>query len=365
MEYRMRVPYVDLGKQNTVLNAELSEAVSRVLRRGDFILGHAVQEFESRMASYLGVRHVVGVSSGTAALVLALRALGIGPGDEVLTVSHSFLATATAVCLSGATPVFLDIDPRSMLLDPARIAEAVTPRTRALVAVHLNGFACDMQLVSQACLDKDIHLVEDCAQAIGTSYRGRRVGSFGTGCFSLHPLKVLSACGDAGFISTDNEDFAVRLREMRNLGLKDRDHACWLSGNDRLDTLQAAILCVKMNYLDPWIEARTRHAQAYLDALDGLVTLPPESADCGPNWNTFVVRHPERDRLYHGMRARGVDVKIHYPIAIHQQGVFAGYPHRPLPVTEATVASILSLPVSPELTDEQRDFTIAALRGLL
>jgi dTDP-4-amino-4,6-dideoxygalactose transaminase len=364
----MRVPYVDLGRQNAALEPEILEAVACVLRRGDFILGREVHSFESRVASLLGVRHVVGVANGTDALVLALRGLDIGPGHEVITVSHSFLATATAIVLAGATPVFVDVDPETMLLDPARVEAAIGPRTRALLPVHLNGFACDMDGIVELCRAHRLALVEDCAQALGTRWRGQAVGSFGVGCFSLHPLKVLSACGDAGFLSTNDDALAARLRELRNLGLRDRDNCAWVSGNHRLDTLQAAILEVKLNRLPLWLEARAAHARAYREALQGFVELPPESPRCQPNNGVFVVRHDERDLLLARLRESGIDAKVHYPLAIHQQPPFAGFATCPLPATEATVRRILSLPVSPELDETQRGLVVEelqrAVRGL-
>jgi dTDP-4-amino-4,6-dideoxygalactose transaminase len=358
----MRVPYVDLVRQNASLEAEILEAVARVLRRGDLILGREVSSLESRLAQLLGVPYVVGVSSGTDALVLALRGLGIGPGDEVVTVSHSFLATAAAIVLAGATPVFVDIDPATMLMDPRALEAALTPRTRGVLPVHLNGFACPMDEILAFCRPRGLALVEDCAQALGTRYRERSVGSFGVGCFSLHPLKVLSACGDAGFVTTDDARLAGRLRELRNLGLRDRDHCAHVSGNHRLDTLQAAILEVKLSRLAEWLEARAAHARAYREALGDLLELPPQHPDCRPNDGVFVVRHDARDRLCRILRERGIDVKIHYPLAVHQQAPFAAYARRPLPATEDTVRRIFSLPVSAELSAVERDVVIGEVR---
>jgi dTDP-4-amino-4,6-dideoxygalactose transaminase len=358
----MRVPYVDLGRQNASLEPEILEAVARVLRRGDFILGREVSSLEGRLARMLDVPHVVGVSSGTDALVLALRGLGIGPGDEVITVSHSFLATAAAIVLAGATPVFVDVDPATMLMDPGALEAALSPRTRCVLPVHLGGFACTMDEILAFCRARGLALVEDCAQALGTRYRERAVGSFGVGCFSLHPLKVLSACGDAGFVTTDAPGLADRLRELRNLGLRDRDHCAEVSGNHRLDTLQAAILEVKLDRLAGWIRTRGEHAHAYREALRGLLELPPERPECRPNHGVFVVRHDARDRLCRTLRERGIDVKIHYPLAIHQQPPFAAYARHPLPATEETVRRIFSLPVSAELSVAERETVIAEVR---
>lgn len=359
---RERIAYVDLARQNAPLAAELLAAVSRVLAHGRFILGPEVAELEARLSERLGVQHVVGVANGTDALVLALRALGIGPGDEVITVSHSFVATALAVRLAGATPVFVDVDDRTMLLDPSLLATALTPRTRAVMPVHLNGLPCAMDPIARFCRDHELHLVEDCAQALGARHAGRPVGTWGVGCFSLHPLKPLAACGDAGFVATGDDALAERLRRLRNLGLVDRDHCELVGTNSRLDTLQAALLLVKEPHLDAWIEARRERAGRYRRALAGRLTLPPEEAagDVATH-SAFVVRHPSRDRLREALAERGVDARAHYPLAIHQQPAFADLPAAELPVTERVVASILSLPISPELGLDEQDRVIEAV----
>jgi len=356
------IPYVDLAAQHAPLKERILEAVARVLDHGHFILGPEVAELEARLAARLGVPHVIGVANGTDALVLALKARGVGPGDEVLTVSHSFVATASAICLAGARPVFVDVDARSMQIDPDGLDAALTRRTRAVVPVHLNGSPCDLGRVADFCRRHGLALVEDCAQALGVRAAGETVGTRDLGCFSLHPLKALSACGDAGFVAARSADDAARLRRLRNLGLADRDHCAEVSGNHRLDTLQAAILLVKLEHLDAWIAARRRHAAAYRDAFAGRLTLPPEEAEGDfAIYSAFVVRHRRRDRLAELLAARGVDAKAHYPLAIHQQAAFAGFPHRPLPVTEKVVDEILSLPVSAELTEAGRERVIAAV----
>jgi dTDP-4-amino-4,6-dideoxygalactose transaminase len=361
----VRIPYVDLAKQNQRLEPEILPAVSAIIRRGDFILGEAVAALEQELAAMLGVPHVVGVSNGTDALVLALHAAGIGQGDEVVIPSHSFVATASAVALAGAVPVFVDVDAATMLIDPKKIEAAITDRTRALIPVHLNGHACAMDPIVALCRAHGLTLIEDCAQAIGTRYRGRHVGTFGVGCFSMHPLKALAACGDAGFIATADDRLASTFRELRNLGLRDRDHCALVSGNHRLDTMQAAILSVKLRHFPEYLAARRHHAQRYAEALHGMVTLPPEDPDSQDNHSVFVIRHPKRDLLYAVLRDRGIDVKIHYPLAIHQQDPFAGFLREPLPATEATVATILSLPVSPELSEDERETVIAEIRSVI
>ena len=340
----MKVPYVDLAGQHQALRGELLDAVGRVLDHGQFILGPEVEALETQLSAYLGAEQVVSVSSGSDALLLALRLCEIGEGDEVITVSHSFVATASAIMLAGATPVFVDIDESSMVMDPAKLEAARTPRTRAVLPVHLNGTLCDMASIQAFCERHGLALIEDAAQALGACISGRFAGTFGIGAFSLHPLKVLGACGDAGFVALRNDDAASKLRRMRNVGLRDRDHCEIVAGNSRLDALQAAILKVKLQHLDDWLTVRRGHADAYREALDGRVLLPPEGS-----YSAFVIRHPDRDALLAALRQRGIDAKVHYPLAIHQQPAFAHLPRPPLPVTERVVGEIVSLPVSAEL----------------
>lgn len=362
------IPYIDLPAQHRPIEDELVAALRRVLAHGQFILGPEVAELERRLAERLGVAHVITVGNGTDALVLALRLRGIGPGDEVVVPSHSFVATASAVCLVGATPVFADVDGSSMLMTAATIEAAFTSRVKAVIPVHLNGFACELDSIAQLCERRGVALIEDCAQAIGARYRGRSVGAHEIGCFSLHPLKVLSALGDGGFITVASGADAARLRLMRNIGLRDRDHCELVSGNSRLDTVQAAFLLVKLDHLDTWIAARRAHAAAYTAALADYVQLPPSARHIEPVWSAFVIRHPRRDALAARLREWGVDVKSHYPLAIHQQAAFAGQNRAPLPMTERVVSEILSLPVTPELNAEDRtrviDAVIAAVKEL-
>jgi dTDP-3-amino-3,4,6-trideoxy-alpha-D-glucose transaminase len=360
----MRVPYVDLPGQHAPLEEEILEAVRRVLRHGGFILGPEVETLEEMLAERLGVARVVGVASGTDALTLALRLRGIGEGDEVLVPSHSFLASAHAVRLVGAEPVFVDIESRRMLMDPARLEAALTPATRAVMPVHLGGHPCDMDAITTFTRAHGLELVEDCAQAIGTRWRGRSVGDFGLGCFSLHPLKTLSAAGDAGFITVHDEDEDRRLRLMRNFGLLDRDHTAFVTDHSRLDTLQAAILLVKLRRLDGYLAARKAHAAAYSGALAGAYRVIPVPEEAEPSWSTYVVRHPERDRILEALRERGFDVKVHYPVPIHRQEPYLDEERWTLPETNQGVAEMMSLPVTPELADHDREALIAALLEL-
>jgi dTDP-4-amino-4,6-dideoxygalactose transaminase len=355
------VPYVDLVKQNAAFRPQILEAVDRVLRHGHFINGPEVGDFERELASTLGVEHVVGVGSGTAALTLAMRALGIGPGDEVMTVAHSYVATATSILLVGATPVFIDVDPDTALVDPKLLPSKLTPRTKAVMPVHLGGVACDMEPIERFCNEHELHLLEDCAQAIGATYRGRSVGSFGTGCFSLHPLKTLAACGDGGFITTADENLAELLRRLRSLGHRDRDRVDWPSENARLDTLQAAILKVKLPHLNDWTAARQRHGAAYREALHPYFELTAVTESCEPSFTAFVIRHGARDDLIGHLAERGFDARVHYPIPIHKQRALESIGSVTLPHTESLVRRIVSLPISPELDPSNRDALIDTL----
>ncbi len=358
----LKVPYVDLVAHNAPFREEMLAAVARVLEHGQFILGPEVTEFERRMAVFAGARHVVSCSSGTSALTLAFRALEIGEGDEVLTVSHSFVATATSIRLVGATPVFVDIDARTGLMDVDALEQGVSPRTKAVLVVHLGGIPCDMRRISDFCATHDLRLVEDCAQAIGARFEGRHVGNFGIGCFSLHPLKTLSACGDAGFLTTADEEMAALLRRMRNIGLKSRDLLLEVGENARMDTLQAALLLTKLPALATWIAQRNAHAAAYREALrDGVQHFTPcEGAQ--PAYSCYAIRVRERDKVLSRLQRSGVDAKIHYPKPIHQHPPFAMPGQRnALPVTERVVGEILSLPVTPEMTEAQRAHVISAL----
>jgi len=258
----------------------------------------------------------------------------------------------------------VDIEPGRMLMDPARLEEALTPRTRAVMPVHLGGHPCDMDAIGAFVEEHGLDLVEDCAQAIGTRWRGRSVGDFGMGCFSLHPLKTLSAPGDAGFITVHHEEEVERLRLTRNFGLLDRDHTAFVSDHSRLDTVHAAMLLVKLRHLDAWIEARRAHAAAYTAALRGSYRLIDVPGEAEPTWSTYVVRHPERDRILEALRTRGFDVKIHYPVPIHRQAPYAETGPWDLPETERGVAEMMSLPVTPELSEEGRAALIDALLEL-
>jgi dTDP-4-amino-4,6-dideoxygalactose transaminase len=362
-----RVPYVDIAGAHAALRGELLAAVAAVIDSGSFILGEEVAEFERRFAALCGTRFAVGVGSGTDALVLALRALEIGPGDEVVTAPNSFVASASAIALCGARPIFADVGD-DYNLDPRAVARAITPRTKALLPVHLTGNPADMTALCEVADRAGVAIVEDCAQAVTAEHRGKRVGSFGAlGCFSLHPLKTLSACGDAGIVTTDDPGLAQRIRVLRNIGLRSRDDCVEWSGNSRLDTLQAAILLVKLRYLDAWTEQRRANARAYREGLRGCphVVVPPERIGDRAVYHTFVVQAESRDALRTFLDGLGVGTQVHYPTPIHLTGAARNLGCRlgDFPVAERQAGRILSLPVHHLLGDEQIAYVCDAIRA--
>lgn len=362
----MRIPYVNLAAQHAPLKAALLEAAARVLDHGQFILGGEVGVFEARFAELCRVRHAVAVNSGTDALILALRALGVGAGDEVITAPNSFVASAACIRLAGARPVFADVGDDGNL-DPARVEGALTPRTKAVLPVHLTGRPADMDPILDIARRRGLHVVEDCAQAVLAEYRGRRVGSLGTvGCFSLHPLKTLNACGDAGVLTTNDDALCGRLRLLRNLGLQTRDDCRVWSGNSRLDTLQAALLLVKLGHVEAWTEARRSHAAFYRRALAGIpgVRVPADRPHEKAVYHTFVIEAERRDALKRHLAGAGVETSIHYPVPIHLQRAAEELGHGPgsFPAAERRAQRVLSLPVYPELRAEELEFVVRAIR---
>lgn len=363
----IEIPYVNIAAQHAPIKAKLLEAMGRVIDRGQFILGDEVDEFEERFAELCGVRFAVAVNSGTDALILALRALGIGQGDEVITVPNSFIASASCIMLVGARPVFVDVR-EDYNMDPTKIEEALTPRTKAILPVHLTGRPADMNPIMETARAHGLHVVEDCAQAVMAEYQGKRVGSFGTiGCFSLHPLKTLNACGDGGVLTTDDEALFEKLKVLRNLGLLSRDECVVWSGNSRLDTLQAAILLVKMKYLEAWTEGRRSNALFYQRALAGVpgLRVPTDRPFEKAVYHTFVVQAERRDELRRHLACNGVGTAVHYPVPIHLQKPAAclGYGPGSFPVAERQGERILSLPVYPELRTTDLEHIVSTIRG--
>jgi len=359
----MRVPYVDLAAQHAPLRAEILGAVGRVLDHGQFILGEEVSRFEQAFSQLIGTRYAVGLNSGTDALILALRALEIQQGDEVITAPNSFLASASCIAMLGCRPVFVDVR-EDLNLDPERLEPAITGRTKAIIVVHLTGRPADMKPILEIARRHDLRIVEDAAQSIGARYDGQPVGSFGDiGCFSLHPLKTLGACGDAGVITTNDPVLAERVRTLRNVGLIARDNAVAWSGHSRLDTVQAAILLVKMNYWERWTEQRRANAWFYQRRLGDYVRVPVDRPCEYAVYHTFVIQAENRDALQAFLEARGVGTRVHYALPIHRTtvGGTLGYGPGSLPVTERLADRILSLPVYPELTQTQLEHVAASI----
>lgn len=353
----VHIPLVDLGEQYHHIKPEINAAIQRVLDRTHYILGPEVEALEHEMAAYCGTRHAVGVASGTDALELALRASGIGPGDEVITTALSFFATAQAIASVGARPVFVDVDPVTYAIDHTRIAAVVTPKTKALIPVHLYGHPVDMDGILSLAKAHRLLVIEDCAQAIGATWQGKRVGSFGAaGCLSFYPSKNLGAYGDGGMVVTSDAELTERLRMLRVHGSRDRVRHEALTSHSRLDELQAAILRAKLPHLDAWNAARQRHAQTYQRLLTevGLaerLVLPQIRPEAEHVFHLYVVQCPQRDVVARQLIAQGIGVHIHYSIALPHEPAFASLGYRPgqFPVAEQVAGSILSLPLYPEL----------------
>jgi dTDP-4-amino-4,6-dideoxygalactose transaminase len=359
------VPFVSLALQHAPIRAEIMAAVAAVLDSGQYILGREVEEFERHFAALCGAPAAVGVDNGTSALILSLRVLGIGPGDEVITPPNSFLASAASIALVGARPVFVDIRD-DLNIDPALIEPAVTSRTRAIMPVHLTGRPAAMDAIAEIARRRGLAIVEDAAQAVGARLGGRAVGTFGAaGCFSLHPLKNLAAIGDAGIVVTADERLAGALRQSRNHGLRTRDLCDAWSVNARLDPLQAAVLSVKLKYLASWTEAKRRIAARYGQALRDVVRVPEDRPGEHAVYQTYVIRADRRDDLQRHLTARGVDSKVHYSVPLHLQDAARdlGYGKGDFPATERLATEILSLPIYPELTAAQQEAVVAGVRS--
>lgn len=360
------IDFLNLRRLNAAHEPALGEAIARVLASGRYILGEEGEAFEQEFAAYCGVRHCVGVANGLDALQLILRASDIGPGDEVIVPSHTFIATWLAVGLAGARPVPVEVDEATANLDPARIEAAITPRTRAIVAVHLYGQPADMDGIAAVARRHGLRLFEDAAQAHGARHRGRRAGSLGDAAgFSFYPGKNLGALGDAGAVTTDDEALAMRLRRLRNYGSSVKYRHEELGLNSRLDELQAAVLRVKLATLDRDNAARAALAAVYLRELATAgVVLPRVIDGVEPVWHLMVVRHPQRDALRAGLAAAGIETGVHYPIACHQQGACAGTAWPPLPVAERLARTVLSLPIAPDLGADAVGRVAEAVRRL-
>jgi len=360
----VQVPYVNLALQHQAIKERLLNAVGKVLDHGQFILGPEVRSFEERFAAYCGTRYAVGVDNGTSALFLVMRALGIGSDDEVITAPNSFLASASSIALTGARPLLVDVR-NDYNMNPDLLEDVITPRTKAIMPVHLTGRSADMHPIMEIARRHDLYVIEDCAQAVGARYHGQRVGSFGiAGCFSLHPLKNLNAVGDGGVITTDDPELYETLLKARNHGLRNRDECEFWSYNCRLDTIQAAMLLVKIDHLDQWIEARRSNATFYQEQLRDMVQVPEGEPYEYAVYHTFIIQAERRDELQEYLLEEGIETKIHYSIPIHLQDAAKelGYNLGSFPVTERQTRHILSLPVYPELTIQQKRLVVSVIR---
>lgn len=362
-----KVPFVDLKPQYDQLKQEIADKMSHVIERSAFIMGPELDEFEQAFADYCQVKYAVGVGSGTAALELIIRAYGLGDGDEVITTANTFIATALAVSSAGAKPVFVDIDPQTHNLDVEKAREAITPKTKAILPVHLYGQPADMEGIGELADKHDLLVIEDACQAHGARYKGRPVGGLGhAAAFSFYPSKNLGAFGDAGMVVTNDEAVAEKVRMYRNVGQSKKYHHDVKGHNHRLDNLQAAILGVKLPYLDDWNAARRKNAQLYNDLLaDTDVITPLESEDVEGVYHLYVIRVNDRDGLRSYLAEKNIGTGIHYPVPIHRQPAYqqeAKHNGNDLMVTEQFADQILSLPMYAELTEEMIVHVVGAIR---
>lgn len=353
----MRVPFGDLARQYEMIRDEVDGAIARVLRRGWFILGEEVANFERQFAAYLGCRHVIGVGSGTEALHLALVAAGVQPGDEVITAANTCVPTAAAITSAGAAVVPADANPVSFNIEAAELERAIGPRTRAIVPVHLYGQACDMDVIINIARVRGIAVIEDAAQGHGASYKGKKLGALGDmGCFSFYPSKNLGAFGDAGAVATDNDDWANRLRQLRNYGEERRYFHKTKGVNSRLDEIQAAILATKLPHLSAWNRRRREIARIYDRGIVNPIVLKPTELEYGEhNYHLYVIRCARRNELQSHLAGSGITTLIHYPIPLHMQEAYSelGHGSGSYPVSEQLAQEVLSLPIFPELTDDE------------
>lgn len=366
----MKVPFLDLKSQFGALRDEVLPAMEQVLVEAAFAGGPFVARFEQEFAAYCGCRHAVGVGNGTDALWLALLSLGIGPGDEVITAPNSFMATAEAISLTGARPVFVDVEPLSLNLDPARVEAALTRHTRAILPVHLYGQTADMAPILELAARRGLPVIEDASQAHGAEYGGRRAGSMGVlGCFSFYPGKNLGAFGEAGAVVTNDAALAENMRVLREHGQTRKYVHAKIGWNARMDGLQGAVLGVKLRRLDAANEARRAHARRYAERLADVpgLRLPVERAGSKHVFHVYAAHVPRRDAVRAELEARGVSCGIHYPIPIHLQEAYAplGLPRGSFPVAERSAAEELSLPMYPELTDAMIDYVAESLGAVL
>lgn len=360
------IPFIDFSRQNRTLKKKLLRVVEGVIDSQAYILGPDVDAFEREFASYCGVKYAVGVASGFDALLLSLRALGIGKGDEVITVPNTFISTVLPILAVGARPVFVDVEPETLLMDGALVEERITPRTRAIIPVHLFGLPVAMDPLLRLAKKYKIAIIEDACQAHGAIYKGKKTGTIGdVGCFSFYPSKNLGAFGDAGAVTTNRKNLRDKLRILRNIGQKEKNIHSVLGYNSRLDTIQAAMLRVKLPYLEQWVQKRRQLAQLYNSLLANQpVVLPIESKSSQSSYHLYVIRTRERDQLKQYLEDNGVLCGIHYPTPIHLQPCMKelGYKKGDFSVSERSAREVLSLPLYPELTMTEVDFVARIIR---
>jgi dTDP-4-amino-4,6-dideoxygalactose transaminase len=361
----VRVPFLDLRAQYHSIKEDIDAAIERVLESSQFVLGDEVAGFEREFAAYTGAAHAIALNSGTSALHLAFLAAGIGAGDEVITVPHTFVATVAAIRYTGARAVFVDVDPTTLTMDPAQVEGAITSRTRAIVPVHLYGQPADMDPILEIARRRNLAVIEDAAQAHGARYKGRPVGSLGDlACFSFYPGKNLGACGEGGMVVTRNHEYARTVRMLRDWGQDRKYHHVLAGYNYRMEGLQGAVLRVKLRHLEAWTEARRARARRYHDLLaDTDLRLPVEASGVRHVYHVYAVRTPERDAVATALAAEGIQTGIHYPIPVHLQPAYAdeAWGRGSFPHSERAADEVLSLPLFPEMTEAQQEAVAQAL----
>lgn len=368
----MNVPFVDLKEQYSAIRHQLEPALQDVFRDTAFILGKYVARFEQEFAAFCGVRHAIGVNSGTDAITLTLKAMNLGPGDEIITAANTFIATAEAIVHAGCKPVFVDISQDTYNLNPHELEEKITPKTKAIIPVHLYGQPADLEAIMQVARRHNLLVIEDAAQAHGAQYHGRRVGSIGdAACFSFYPSKNLGAYGDGGAIVTNDDSLALKIRHLRDHGSVQKYQHEMVGYNSRLDALQAVVLSVKLKYLDQWNAMRARNAHLYnelLSEIPGVVT-PQVLPDVQHVYHLYVIRltRGDRNRLQAHLKAHGIETGIHYPQPVHLTKAFAhlGYREGDFPIAERCARAILSLPMYPELRAEQIEHVAQEIQSFL
>ena len=350
------IPFVDLKREYVEISEEITYAFHRVLESGWFILGDEVKNFEEEFSKYIGTKYGIGVNSGSDALFLALKALGIGNGDEVITVSHTFISTVDAIVRNGAKPVFVDIDPDTYCIDVTKVEGGITKKTRAIIPVHLYGHPADMEPIMEIAKKYNLYVIEDACQAHGAEYKGKKVGSIGDiGSFSFYPIKNLGAYGDGGIVVTNNEELAEKLRMFRNYGQPQKYYHDFVGVNSRLDEIQAAVLRVKLKYLDGWNERRIKVARLYNKLLeDSEIVTPNEKEYAKHVYHLYVIRYKNREMLQQHLQKNGIPTQIHYPIPVHKQKAYLNLGFNVhLPATEKICTEILSLPMHPLLHEDE------------